>query len=401
MALRIAQALDLPRDGLGHNIRPFEAEMRRRLWWQVSNLDTRGSEDRGTYPMILENTFTTRRPLNINDTDIDCNMEHEPEERIGFTDLTFCLISCEAADLVRRLNYLPPKASDEELEAYCLETERIVEEVTGRFESKYLTTPSTSDMYKLSSMVIQVCKKKCWLCCQYPLLSSRKTPRSNTNREEILSTAIWILEFDLTATGDFEFLRPWIWYSKVFVQWHPLAVALVQLCLQTTGPNIEHAWSIVEKVFDHIGDIVADNRKGTLWKPIKSLLSKAQAARAEALRKEMMTAGTQPERSQNLYQDPYPAQTPQVSNPEVYAPPINSFGLPLPMQGNANQEIPHTLPSNFIPDIGEMNIEQQQSQDAVNWTDWCEFVSSTWDSDQAVQGTGGNNWNPQFGFWSV
>lgn len=412
LVLRIAQALDLPRDGLGQNLPPFEAEMRRRLWWQINILDTRGSEDRGTYPMILENTFTTRRPLNINDEDIDPSCEIEPQERIGFTDMTFFLITCEGADMIRCLNYVPPTASDEELEAYGRETERIMKEVTDYVESKFLAMPcgpETSDLYQLTNMVSQLCKKKAWLCCQYPLQTTRSGPRSKANREEILATAIWILENDPQISPSAH-PRQWIWYSRVFVQWHPLAVALVQLCSQTTGPKVEKAWSVVEQVFDLIGDQVADNRKGNLWKPIKRLLSKAQAARAQAIQNDMAN----PQMAEfndtpHPYQDAYPIGVPAVDNSEDFLSSMTGFDL----QVNQRQEHSNgtamaqgdmangSMEGAFMPEIGDISLEQHPPGDAVNWTDWCEFVNSTWDPNQAVQRNGGGTWNSQFGFWTV
>lgn len=358
--------------------------------------------------MIVENTFTTRRPLNINDDDIDPSSEHEPEERIGFTDMTFCLITCEASDIFRRLNYVPPTASDEELEAYGRETERITKEVTEQIQKKYITMPcgpQSSDLYQLTSMVAKFWQKKSWLCCQYPLQATRKAPRSDANREEILNTAIWILESDLNSKTDPHFLSQWRWYSRVFVQWHPLAVALVQLCLQTTGPAVEHAWEVVDRGFEFNGDQIADTRKGTLWKPIKRLHTKALAGRKQAMKGDIGAAGavnSRPAPCQNAYAVRADAVN---NNNENFLPEIN-FNLPMP-SGDMNRMLPP--PSNlssdgmqegYAPPAGNMSLNQQEG-DAVNWIEWYEFVNSTWDPEQAVHQNGGGIWNPQFGFWTV
>lgn len=364
-------------------------------------LDMRGSEDRGTYPMILENTFTTRQPLNINDEDIDPTTEYEPKERVGVTDMTFCLITCEGANIVRRLNYVPPTASDEELEAYGRETERIVQERADYVDSKLLSMPSDPrrmGLYKLSSMVAKLHRKKTWLCCQYPLQMSRKAPRSDANREEILSTAISIIENDLKVQSNPRFPNQWDWYARAFVQWHPLSVALVQLCLQTTGPVVDYAWSVVDRFFDDIGNSVADNRKGTLWKPIKRLHLKAQIARAQALRNQMnvmpeMDSGPDP------YQKTHSIRAAEQT-PETFLS-STPFGSPVPPR-DGNQmmmqpEVTNMLSESFIPAIGDMYIDQRNGN-SVDWTEWCEFVNSTWDGNQLPLNGGGNT---NFGFWTV
>lgn len=45
LAIRLAQSLGMHRDGSQLNLSPFDAEMRRRLWWSICILDTPASED--------------------------------------------------------------------------------------------------------------------------------------------------------------------------------------------------------------------------------------------------------------------------------------------------------------------------------------------------------------------
>jgi hypothetical protein len=45
VVVRLAHMLDLYHDREGSQHTPFEAEMRRRLWWQIVLLDMRAAED--------------------------------------------------------------------------------------------------------------------------------------------------------------------------------------------------------------------------------------------------------------------------------------------------------------------------------------------------------------------
>lgn len=50
LAIRLAQSLGMHRDGDALGLSPFDAEMRRRLWWGICILDTPASEDHSCSP---------------------------------------------------------------------------------------------------------------------------------------------------------------------------------------------------------------------------------------------------------------------------------------------------------------------------------------------------------------
>lgn len=50
LAIRLAQSLGMHRDGSALGLSPFDAEMRRRLWWGICILDTPASEDHSCSP---------------------------------------------------------------------------------------------------------------------------------------------------------------------------------------------------------------------------------------------------------------------------------------------------------------------------------------------------------------
>src|SRR5213079_1777539 len=103
IVLRIAQGIGIHRDGATFGLKPFETEFRRRLWCHVCLLDFQSAEE---IPCELSTAFyDTRIPLNINDDDISPGSTETPEERIGCTEMTFCLLRYAVAVTVRRLSY--------------------------------------------------------------------------------------------------------------------------------------------------------------------------------------------------------------------------------------------------------------------------------------------------------
>ena len=101
LAFRIAQSMAIDRDGELFRLKPFDTELRRRLWYQLLFLDLRAAEARGCLSTVLQ--YNTRPPTYINDSDIFPNMTEYPKPAKGLTEMTVPLIRYAAARLGRRL----------------------------------------------------------------------------------------------------------------------------------------------------------------------------------------------------------------------------------------------------------------------------------------------------------
>ncbi|PQE20699.1 multidrug resistance regulator 1 protein [Rutstroemia sp. NJR-2017a BBW] len=243
IAVRIAQALGLHRDGNGESLSVFDAEMRRRTWWTLVVLDARASEDRGSETLISKGSFNTRLPSNINDEDIFVDSKVPPVERVGYTEMTFPLITMNVSYACIQLNFVPPQSEDQILTFQ--EKEQIVKECIAKIETVYLMG---IDPTKLG-----------WITMVSRLLSLK------------LIEMIW--QHD-SSTGFF-------WFFQTYVPWHALAIALAELCVETSGPLADQAWQVVEHNFNKWSEYVADTKDGMIWRPVKNLLKRAKAARIQ------------------------------------------------------------------------------------------------------------------------
>lgn len=52
----------------------------------------------------------------------------------------------------------------------------------------------------------------------------------------------------------------------VIHRWHPLAITLAELCVQTEGPLVDRAWASVAENYDFIASNIADGRSGSLFR---------------------------------------------------------------------------------------------------------------------------------------
>lgn len=402
LAVRIGHALGLHRDGAGSSFPPLETELRRRLWWQINALDIRDSEDRGSDPMILEQSFNTEMPSNVNDQDLDPRFGTRPRESVGTTEMTFCLMCHEVTNVMRRLIDVPPRSRDGK-GSYILsrqEKENMVRECSERLESKYLIHCETSiPIFWLASIVGRIITLKLWLFLQYPHQPGQPTSRSDATKESNLRTAVSILELaHLLDTSDRA--ANWKWLGKLYLQWHPLAVTLAELCVQTRGHLVDRAWAIVNIVFEQWSERVADTKKGALWRPMKKLYSKAQTARlqyaTELVDQAMLSPGihtpntifeiahTEPEYLSSF--NPLDMSlTDALKAPDRGA--LQSLGTQQQAEFNG-----------YTPAEADVNMSQELEAEPVDWADWDEFIRSTWDAEGPAHGNASAQWSGQFVF---
>ncbi|KAL2871069.1 putative C6 transcription factor [Aspergillus lucknowensis] len=283
LILRLAQGLGLHRDGNNFGLRPFDAEMRRRLWWHVVLLDLRSSEDHGTDVQIHDRMFDTRLPLNVNDNDISPDMEERPKPRAGFTDMSFFLIRCDICYALRRVAYTCPNTSAAVGGPTPENCGNVVQTVNRHIEEQYLKHCDMADPIQwVSATVARLVLTKMWLVIHHPITSSEHGPQvTNESRESLFLTSIEVTEFARLIKED-ENTKKWSWMFDTHMQWHAIAMVLSELCVRPLSPLTDRAWLAVTTVYDDWLQ-TAKRRKGMLWRPLAQLMKRAGALRAKQL----------------------------------------------------------------------------------------------------------------------
>ncbi|KAI0599902.1 fungal-specific transcription factor domain-containing protein [Biscogniauxia sp. FL1348] len=344
LPIRLAQALDLHRDGEGDGrFTPFEAEQRRRLWWQLIVLDIRAAEDRGTRAIVARDSYDTRLPHNVDDADFGPDTA-EPLARLekkkpagAPSDVTFSLCTAESSGIFLYFEHAqniivgapPPSSSSSTFAAAAGRggggednsnsgsngyptDEATVVRLARHLEAKFVhgADPAHAASY-LASVTVRLIILKLWLMMRYPLHRRpphpHPTPTTTTtttttmppdpatppppavvSHESTLRTAITIMELSERGRSG-PFGENFRWWSELYVQWHPLAVALAELCTlhhqhqhQQQRQLTDRAWAVIDAVFPKWSEVIADTKRGTLWRPIRALYRKAREARRAA-----------------------------------------------------------------------------------------------------------------------
>lgn len=305
LAIHIAQALGIHRDGSHFGLPPFDIEMRRRLWWHISILDNRSSEDHGTDPTFSEQFYDTKLPLNVNDEDIWPGMLEPPTPRVGATEMTFCLIRFELSVFNRRLNITSPGIGPNAMVTHpssgnctlrdqtLTEKETMIDTCHTHIESQYLThCDMSSPILWVSATVARLILAKMWLMVHHPrsYFNDGDAPPPQEVKDRLFVTSIEVIEFSYLLERN-ENTAKWGWLFRSYMQWQSVAFVLSEICARSGQQGaagqwtqeIERGWRAVESVYN-VRFIQPDvNHRGMLWRPMRTLWRKAREARNKAL----------------------------------------------------------------------------------------------------------------------
>lgn len=384
LLIRLAQAVNLHRDGDGSAFSPFVAEMRRRLWWALVVLDVRAVEDRGTESLITSESFNTRLPTNIDDADLGPDSTAaQLSDRDGPTDITFnlCTAMCSAFHLdIDELLRRGRGQAEEEIIAHV-----------QRLEARFIDGADLAHVPSaMAARTVRLIILKLWLGMQYPVrvLPARAgstaahaasvAGRPPVSHEDMLRTAVSIMELAKWLNTASEGER-YDWWFSTYVQWHPLAVALAELCTQTEGELVDRAWRVIDDVFERWSHLIADNNRGRLWRPIRKLFKKAKAARAQALKGTLSIDPTE-EASRSLEELGGLAKETRSdfglqANELLTQPATDSAPWNIDCSGISPPDVFQGYSELFNVDSGQ---ELGISQDFMDWTNWNEFVSDAY-----------------------
>lgn len=288
LAIRMGQSMGLHRDGTSFpGLTPLEIEMRRRLFWALCILDLRAAEDQGTDLTIVDRTFDTEFPLNINDTDITPETTEMPQPRQGSTDMTFSLIRYEICGLARRLHTMSSAnagSCPRDAAISFEERENMVREVYSSVERKFFMSPDASQdpILWTAANIARVIVAKMTLVIYQPMLFPGPDGEilSSEIRDRIFTAATEIFEYNHQLNSDPR-SRPWRWLFLTYTAWHAVAYVLMEVVRRPWSSAVERAWAALNATFaspnpDDLNRIAGDQ---SVWLPLKKIYIKAKKHR--------------------------------------------------------------------------------------------------------------------------
>ncbi|KAI3324571.1 hypothetical protein HD806DRAFT_49158 [Xylariaceae sp. AK1471] len=282
LVVKIAQSLGIHREGTHFdNLSPFDIEMRRRLWWAICVLDLRSAEDQGSELTVVERSFDTQFPLNVNDGDISPEMTEFPPERIGSTDMTFCLIRYEICALSRTVHTAAsgispcPKESRTTLE----EHEEKLLEMYEHIDQKYLKpcpAKETDLLNWVSATIARLIMSKMSLVIYQPLMPSTGSELASDVRDRLFMSSIEVVEYNRVLNAEPK-IRRWRWLFQTYNQWHAVAYLLLEVCRRSWSASVERGWVALNATFQPDDNV--DFAKPAIWVLLRKLMIQARRHR--------------------------------------------------------------------------------------------------------------------------
>ncbi|KAJ9149889.1 Fungal specific transcription factor domain-containing protein [Pleurostoma richardsiae] len=253
LVVRLAQSIQIHRDGVSLGIPPFETEMRRRLWWTICTLDLQFSEELGMDLAITPGSFDTELPSNINDFDIWRGMVAMPIPRLGQTDCTIARIRYEFCALWRRLytsssTMASMSPADDSLT--LTEWERLVVDLYRQMKGKFLDSYSLDQdhLFRMVAVVLRAIMAKMVLVVYRPKFRGTAALSSEV-RNNLWLVAIEIVECHRNLDTSPEY-RPWRWLFQSHMQWNAVAYILGESMSRPWTAISERAWELAVRLLD-------------------------------------------------------------------------------------------------------------------------------------------------------
>ncbi|KAH8772687.1 fungal-specific transcription factor domain-containing protein [Diaporthe sp. PMI_573] len=290
VVIRIAQKMGLHRDGEMLGLKPFETEMRRRLWWQIIMLDSKYAILSGLSHTLLPRGWDTREPKNISDADLLPTAKEPIQDQAGPTDMILVLAVFKIAKNLIQAPDMEAILIMDELECKtAMQSEKIeqyrtiVRQLKQDFENLFqkFSSPTAGDLHKLARQIGDHIMSK--LCPLIEASAEGRDPNgevldqsSNTFRVAVDSTSHVVEQHKIAN------YPAWDWFHRLHFQLDIFAYLVGQLGHRTSGRLVDHAWEIVEQVYKYYPEFYDTSQR--VYHQLAYFLFKAWRRREEVLR---------------------------------------------------------------------------------------------------------------------
>ncbi|KAL8695779.1 MAG: hypothetical protein Q9224_003165 [Gallowayella concinna] len=291
VAVRIAQSMGLDRDGKTLGLPPFEAEMRRRIWWLLKGHDFRTAELCGLakFRDLDTGPESTKWPTNVNDDQLYPSMPSLPSESNALTDVVFVAMRHElsnfAAGRIARFRQQGKTSTEFNLRALGStksEIDEAFKQVEEVLETKYIRyCDPTNPLHLVTMVVARSAMNIVRFITHHPRqwASFEQTPLSE--RQWIWEISIKLLEqHDMMQSSPQ--LKQFAWHAAYYLPWHICIHVLDTLRANPLIPEAEKAWQAVRNTYGNNPNMISDTKK-PINVAVGNLCLKAYGAREAAL----------------------------------------------------------------------------------------------------------------------
>lgn len=246
-AIRIAECMGLHRDPSEYNYGPVETHIRRLIWYQLCFLDLRTAEVQGPRVAIRSEDFSTKLPLNISDADLIAGRREESKE---WTDMTFACLRFESQEIIReafadRILFDQKKMTVTAAIGNMEKARRDMYEKYGAIFNR----PNLTPVQRAASVTMSFLLNRVHIILLHKFYNSWQSKMPDRLVQLILNTGTQQLEDAITLETAPD-LRPWIWYSRAYHNFHTAFLLLVDVTAHPLRREADRIWRCLDYVFE-------------------------------------------------------------------------------------------------------------------------------------------------------
>lgn len=290
-------------DGTLLGLSPFEAEIHRRIWWQLKMHDFRAAELAGQAKLRsfdLDET-TPKQPANVNDSDLYPGMPQAPAESTRPTEMIWVKFKWDIASFaatqevqMRKLG----KAVFTSEEYPAMDDLQIKDGFIKRFEdmieTKYLRFCDPSQPLQLMTLLGgRTATNLVRFLAHHPRRWANLDQVSASEQQLVWSIVLQLLEQYNMKQSSLQ-LRRFAWSVPYFIQWHAVIHVLDTLRADPLHRDAVKAWRFIDSMYTNNSEMLLSTNR-PIFVAVGNLCLKAFSARATALSEE----------NRNLSEPPY------------------------------------------------------------------------------------------------
>ncbi|KAI2616771.1 hypothetical protein GGR54DRAFT_221137 [Hypoxylon sp. NC1633] len=256
VSFRIARRMGLHSEAISTRCTPFEAEMRRRLWWSFILYDYRIGEMADYKSATLSPAWDCKIPLNVNDSDLRPDMKEAPVARENSTDMIYAVARAELGNFVRHskshLDFANPALQPVAQEVRDVSEIGELTKVEKTIEEKYLKfcDPGVPIHY-ISIWMLREQIARCHLVELYSRhdWSTAKSSRGHLVSDEAMYYAFTMLKCDTNIMMS-PLTKGYHWLTHFHFQLPAYVHVIQELLRDPLSKHAEQAWQAMSDNFE-------------------------------------------------------------------------------------------------------------------------------------------------------
>jgi hypothetical protein len=264
VALRLGRRMGLHRDGASLGLSPFETEMRRRLWWQIFMMDLRSSDSSDIKPSTDLFFTDTKKPLNVEDEDLNPGMANLPPERVGITSVVLTLLRCDIVEALRK--FTPQFANDPRSSSLgsshvtLSEKDNLISQIEDLIERKYVQYCNPlNDLHLFTSLLARTAMCKMRLLAHNPRhTANREVKDPQKERDILLSNGQKRLEYAILLHST-QGLRKFMWQLSTSFLRDTLVYVLAEIRHRKLETDVDQIWKLIGTLLSYYSGFFAEN----------------------------------------------------------------------------------------------------------------------------------------------